>query len=363
MRARRYINSVYGSHAQRQCLCVVIVCVINLFPAGYCPGYAAAFGEWGRDARSVIVAAAGEPVLSTPRGDVGATRDSAGNETEAIGERPELDTASDVFLRDQEVLLRGGELSIDVGVFYSKFEDQELSVLVQDQGQASLVLGTIEDEIFEVRLRARYGVSAGLQLFGGLPYTQRESTLRLQSSDQSTVSNENIVHRDEWGDISLGMRWTVTDTRRNSSDVILSLEGRIPVDSDAGSNGLGAGVAMIKNMDPAILFANLNYLRVFSRDFEDVTRLQPEHTLSSTLGYAVALNDMLSINQSLTAIFTRRSEFDNAILPSRERFSVQFGLTTLLSKRLYMEPAVAFDISGTGSNFEVGVNFPYSLGP
>jgi len=65
-----------------------------------------------------------------------------------------------------------------------------------------------------------------------------------------------------------------------------------------------------------------------------VTRLEPEDRIDVTLGYALALNDTLTISTAVSGVFTGASEFDNAKLRQRETFSLQFGLTSYLAKGL-----------------------------
>ena len=57
------------------------------------------------------------------------------------------------------------------------------------------------------------------------------------------------------------------------------------------------------------------------------------------------------------------SDFDNARLRQRERFSLQFGLTSFLAEGLYIEPTVSFGLNGPGNSFAFGVSLPYTFGP
>ena len=138
------------------------------------------------------------------------------------------------------------------------------------------------------------------------------------------------------------------------------MEGRLP--TAKSSYGVGGGIALVKTFDPMVLFGNFNYLRTFSREFADVTRLQPKDTFSTSLGYALALNDTLSLSTSVSGIFTSETTFTNAILQARKRFSLQLGLTALLKEGLSIEPTVSFDLNGPGDNVTIGVSLPYTFG-
>lgn len=53
----------------------------------------------------------------------------------------------------------------------------------------------------------------------------------------------------------------------------------------------------------------------------------------------------------------------DARLRNRELFSLQFGLTSLLTEGLYVEPTVSFGLNGTDNDVVLGVSLPYSFTP
>jgi excisionase family DNA binding protein len=71
----------------------------------------------------------------------GAPAGGTEGQEEPIGEAPEERTAEDVFLRGQKVLLAPGEVTIDIGQFYSKSDNQQLAVVSGEIG-----LATVEQE-------------------------------------------------------------------------------------------------------------------------------------------------------------------------------------------------------------------------
>ncbi len=66
---------------------------------------------------------------------------------------------------------------------------------------------------------------------------------------------------------------------------------------------------------------------------------------------------------SVSGLFLLKTEFDNATLRQQELFSLQFGLTSLLTKTLYIEPTVSFNLNGPGNSFVLGVSLPYTFMP
>ena len=275
------------------------------------------------------------------------TAPAAGEEVEPIGEEPELATAEEMFLREQTILLEPGELTLELGLFYSRLDDQEL-----ESGAGTLT--TIEDETFTSLYTARYGLIEDTQVFASIPF-RYERAGTVVSGVKSTDT------RVETGDFNPGVRHTILRERKGLPEVILTVEGRIP--TVESSYAIGGGVALVKSVDPAALFVNGNYLRTFSRDFGDVTRLQPKDTFDVTLGYVLALNDSLTISTALSGVFVSETTFDAATIRQQELFSLQFGLTSFITEGLFIEPVVSFGLNGTGNTFVLGVSVPYTFRP
>ncbi len=264
------------------------------------------------------------------------------------GEAPEERTAEDVFLRGQRVLLAPGEVALDVGLFYSETDNQQLALVNGGVG-----LATVETETLTGFLLGRYGLFDETELFASTTYREQDSDVFV-GGQRVTGSS-----RSEFGDVRVGLRRTVLREGVGRPDVILTLEGRIPTDDDDSSYGVGGGVALVKSVDPVVLFANTHYLHTFSQDFDDVTLLEAEDQVSATMGYAYALNDTITLSTSLSGLFLSETDFDNATLRQQELFSLQFGLTSWLG--LYIEPTVSYGLNGPGDSFAIGVTVPYTF--
>ncbi len=274
---------------------------------------------------------------------------TAGAPEEPIGEAPEERTADEIFLRGQRVLLAPGEVTLDLALFYSESDDS-LLVLV---GGVCCLLGTVEQETFTTALIGRYGLFEETELFASTSYRNQDTGFFLGNTKVSDVS------LNEFGDVRLGVRRTVLHERVGLPDVIVTVDGRIPTGDT--SYAVGGGLALIKSIDPAVLFASANYRHSFSRDFADVTRLEAEDRIDATVGYALALNDTLTISTAVSGLFTSATDFDNARLRQRETFSLQFGLTSYLAEGLYIEPTVSFGLNDPGNSFAIGVSLPYTF--
>jgi hypothetical protein len=268
---------------------------------------------------------------------------------EPIGAAPTQKSASEVFLRDQLILLSPRAFTLDVGGFYARNDD-----LVLTGAGAAAALATVESDAFGALAVARYSLARDLELFATATYRDQEVSIFQGGQRLSKAS------RSDFGDIGLGLRRTLQHEGPGRPDLILTLEGAIPTGSS--SYALGGGLTFVKSFDPAILYGSVDYRHAFSRDFADVTRLQPKDRFDATVGYALALNDTLTLNTSLTGTFAGRNSFDAAVLRQTETFNLVFGLTTRVSRALYLQPSVGVRLNGPGNGVVFGLNIPYAFG-
>jgi hypothetical protein len=298
--------------------------------------------------------------------------DNSGPET--VGEKPQLESAQEVSLRSQRVLLKGRQLTTELGVFYAKSERQDLRLLVSPDPMSSAVLPLLadleQDSLVSV-YTLRVGLLNDLQLFANAPLIHQTNTVTLGGT-AGIGGLKNRRTRTRWGDATVGLRYALIKEGPGYPEIIPSLLGQI--DTGDGASGVGGGLAFIKSLDPAVLFVNFNYRHLF-RDspFVNLARRLPEaeDTFDASVGYAFALNDSLTLNAAVLGTFTRRAQFQTALaptgrritllLPSRERLSLQIGLTSLITKKFYIEPNVNFSLTGTGSDTSVGLNLPYTF--
>lgn len=266
-----------------------------------------------------------------------------------IGTAPKGRTASEVFLRDQRVLLAPNELTVDVGLFYTRNDD-----LILGSTGSVPTLGLVETDSIGGVLVGRYSVGRDTELFASTSYQNRRVAISANGQPFSSASRGDI------GDIGLGIRRTIIHEGPSRPDVIVTLEGSIP--TGASSHSLGGGLALVKSFDPAVLFGSLNYRHTFSRDFVDLTRLQPRDRIEAEIGYAFALNDTLILNSALSGVFNLKTSFSDALIRQTETFNLRMGLTARISRRLFVQPSVSYRLNGPGSGLVLGLNFPYTFG-
>ena len=278
----------------------------------------------------------------------------AAPEERPIGEAPKYETAEQVFLRDQRLLLGPGQVVLEPAVFLSRTDDRDQIGIDGVPGFGSLLFPglVVEQDTLTTALIGRYGLLEETELFAG-------ALFQLQKSHIEIFGQEAFDDSNSLSGFSLGARRTLVRERRGIPDVILSIDGFLPTHN--GSYKAGAGLSLVKSFDPLVMFGGLEYRHTFSRDFSDVTLLEPKDQLGLTLGYAFAVNDELTLSTAVSGLFERREEFSARTLDGTEEFSLRFGLTRMMARGRYIEPSVTFGLNGAGSSFTLGLSMPYLI--
>lgn len=267
-----------------------------------------------------------------------------------IGEAPTERTAEEIFLRSEKILLAPGEVTAEAGLFYAESDNQQLAI-----ANGGIGLATVEQQTFTTLLQARVGVYDETEVFANTTFFDQDTDVFLGGSKIAESDRTKL------GRVGLGARHTLLSEGAGYPGVIATVNGLIPTGDS--SYAVGGGLAVVKSVDPVVLFANANYRHTFSRDFADVSLLEPKNRVDATVGYALALNDTLTLSTSVSGVFTRAANFTAASLRRSENYSLQFGLTSWLAKGLYIEPTVAFNLNGPGDSFVFGLTMPYTFSP
>lgn len=265
-----------------------------------------------------------------------------------IGAAPDKRTASEVFLRDQRVLLAPNEFTLDIGLLHTRRD----SVVLTAVGNVA-TLANAESKAFTTQLAARYSLFKDTELSASTSYSAQQASLYAGAARLSQAK------RSEAGDIGVGVRHTLLHEGPGRPDLIWSLDARIPTGET--SRALGTGITLVKSLDPVVVFGTLGYRRTFSRDFADVSRLEPRHRIDLTVGYAFSLNDTLSLNTAISSAFTRGATFTNAELRPSSTSTLQLGMTARVARGLYLQPSLTYRLNGPGSGFTLGLNVPVTF--
>ncbi len=264
-----------------------------------------------------------------------------------IGERPTAPTAEEIALRDQRELLKRGALTVDLGVSYSTSEQTFFPFIRQERRTAG------------VNAAIRYGLRNELQATLRLPaLSSRSKTFALSTSggttSQSVASDETI------GDASVSLRGVALREAVGRPNIIWNVDAVLP--SGPGDRGVGGGLVLSKSYDPAVIFAGFSVLRGLALDGSDARRSLPRHTFGLSMGYTYAVNDALALSSVFAGNYRNTpSPVDGSLGQPRERYQLQFGLTWLLARGLFMEPAVAMRLGGESPDLTLSLNVAYTF--
>ena len=278
---------------------------------------------------------------------------------EVIGEKPDLKTADQVFLRDQAVLLKKHQLTLELGLNYSRDENQEILVTSLLDLEMPLVTQVLpaesKSDLYGSIFSIRYGLMDDLQAFASIPLIHRSQSLNIGAQK---ISDDNETR---WGSVTAGLRYAALTEGLGYPSVIIALDGTFPTHDEVF--GIGGSIALTKSIDPAVLFLNVGY-RHFFNDKEELNtaRLNADDTFNISGGVAYALNDTLTLSTSLSASFQSYTRFnENVQLTSHEQFRLRFALTSFLIEGLYIEPFVDFGLNKSSSDVSLGLNIPFTF--
>lgn len=262
-----------------------------------------------------------------------------------VGERPSAQTAADVALRDQRVLLPRGSASLDLGMSYARSEQTLYPVVRVEQStagaNATLRYGVVDDRQVALRLPA---VWRGTKTF---------ADASLVPASVVTRTNDRFA-----GDPSISLIGVGVRENTGRPNLLWSVDAVLP--GGSRDRGIGGGLVLSKSYDPAVIFAGINYLRGLSVDAADPRRSLARNNAGFSLGYTYALNDTLALSTLLTGAWRdARSPDGVAIPPARERYQLQFGMTWQLAPGLFMEPSAAVRVGGDRPDMTLSLNVPY----
>jgi len=263
-----------------------------------------------------------------------------------VGEKPAAKTAEEIALRDQGTLLKKGATTLELGLAYARSERQNFPAL------------RTEETAYAASFTARRGIGDNLQLTARLPGVYRRNTLQI-ATGPSIVQEDKIT--DQYvGDLSASLLGVGMREGVGRPTIVWSLDSVLP--TGPGDKGLGAGVILAKSYDPLVLFAGLSYMHGFAIEPSDTRRQLASQSVRMSLGYTYALNDSIALN----SLFVGEHRSDEAprggaLRPARERYLLQLGMTWMLGRGLFVEPAVAIGVGGAAPDVIFSLNFPYTF--
>ena len=294
----------------------------------------AALLAWLEGGQPGVVPVAPPPQGAAARPEPAAPEKAAGPPP-TVGERRATPTAEEIALRDQRVLLKRGAATIDFGMAYAHSETVLLTVTRSLGATATLRYGLLDDVQFTVRT----------------PRVWRRTT----DSLAGTVTHESFN-----ADAAVSLLGVVLHEAAGRPNVILSLDYVAP--TGQGDRGVGGGLVLSKSYDPAVIFAGLSYLYGLDVDPTDPQRLLAKRNLAVNMGYTYALNDSLALSTLFFGTYRDAlPQNPNSFPPPRERYQLQLGMTWMIARGFFAEPAVAMRLGGPSSDLTLSLNLAYSF--
>ena len=251
-------------------------------------------------------------------------------------------------LRDQGVLLKAGQVTLEAGLSYSR------------QTRETFPVARIETDTSTASFTGRYGIRNDLQISGTIPGIYRHRADFVAGSDPGTGVSQS--DSDSYaGDLSLSLQGVALRERVGRPNVVWSLDAVLP--TGPGDMGLGGGLVLSKSYDPVVIYGGVRYLYGSDVDRSDPRRVLAKNNWSFNLGYAYAVNDSVALSGALAGFYRTPAQTTatDPIPPERESYLLQLGLTWQLGRGLFIEPTVAFGLGGVAPDFTFAVNVPYTF--
>lgn len=307
----------------------------------------------------------------------------------------------------EEHALFGSGWTIETGLTYTHYDRKQL-VLDGFLALDAIFLGNIaiddvESDILTLDIGARYNVNNRWQLAVNTPFVSRYSAFQKSSTvGPATVTTEETVDETlKLGDIELAsyyqlhaetatipdLVWSLKlkaptgrhpygiDQRTSASDAALQFPSELPTGSGLWS--LGTGLSLVKTIDPAILFANIEYTHQFANGFDDINGnpgiVEPGdvrlgNSFQYGLGMAFALNDRMSLSFSYSQRIQQKAEtrlagsgWSDVVGSDANAATFNTGVTYSLSDRLSMSTNLSIGLTPDAPDFSIGLKLPYSL--
>ncbi|BCL76475.1 hypothetical protein JHS3_22110 [Jeongeupia sp. HS-3] len=298
--------------------------------------------------------------------------------------------------------------SLEAGLTYSHYDTRELKLsgfLALD----SIFLGNInldrtKQDTLTLDLTARYSPSPRWQFDISTPFVYRNAQYFSGGAGgaATSVSEAEVTRSPQLGDVNVGIAYKLIQETIDWPDTTASLSLRAPTGKEPygiklaevpGSNGnlmvpselptgsgmwgLTGGLAVVKTVDPAVIFANVGYSYYFKRSFDDISanvettqagEVQQGSSLQFGAGTAFALNEKLSLGLSYSQQLVRKSRiraegttWSDVIGSDANVATFNVGMTYAVSKDMSVIPNLAIGLTPEAANYTVSIKMPYNF--
>jgi hypothetical protein len=296
-----------------------------------------------------------------PEQEVGGSKEKETEEDREM-EAEEAQRLTELFLRNQSVFIRRGELMVELNTFYYRNSRQEFLTI---PGGGALTTNTTTKFIDNTMI-ARYGLlTDGLELDLIVPFWIHGEVKTDFGIAQSDTTKEGF------GDLAAALRYEVWYEQGNRPSLILDISGK----SRTGGTGLtgtgtwnmGGGITLLKTIDPVVFFGRIGYVNNFASETRNLGNI-----FEYRLGMGFSLNDKVSFNMQLTGSQIQPSTVmgvdatgvNGPVSPTilsvkrLELMNLLFTTTVIITRRFSIEPVVGVPLTNQSFSF-VGIRIPY----
>lgn len=304
----------------------------------------------------------------------------------------------------QEGVLFTNKFTFELGLTYARFDRRQLTLsgfLALD----AIFLGTIsvdqvKSDIFTIDSTARWGITDRLQVDVNLPAVFRSSNfISAGAGGSSTAPSEARSKASDIGDASVGVYYQLSPETTTSPDLVVNFRLKAPTGVEpygikvfqpdpANSNlqiprslptgsGLWAfsfGASVLRTLDPAITFANLQYTHNRAGSFDDISTVegtvQPgEVDLGNSIqwgfGIAFALNEISSLSFSFSDLIVQAArtraagaEWTKIVGSDANAATFNIGFTRSFNPVSSMIASLGIGLTPDAPDFSFSLRFP-----
>lgn len=265
----------------------------------------------------------------------------------SLGEKPSEKNSADVIYENATQFFGSSSFTFEPSISYSHFDSNQL-VLNGFLALDSIFLGEINidkirSDLVTLNLAGRYA-SGDWQFDLNLPYLYRKTNYQTGGAGGASTAlvDADVSEAFRLGDVSAGVSYRISQGDKDWPDLVASFRVKAPTGRNPygikteeiiGSSGnlnvpqklptgngvwsSSLGLSMATSVDPAVLYAGINYTFNFTRHFDDISnnpdqllpaRVALGNTLDFYLGTAFAINNKMSFGVGFSSLFSQRSQ-------------------------------------------------------
>ncbi len=316
----------------------------------------------------------GTPATSSAPASADAARDALAKK-EGEGDQSALLKQTLTAVDKQYSLIRRNQLSVTYDLSYAYVGEERIVTDLANGGTTLFNIENTSSHTVTNTFSADYGLLDNLTGNVTLPLISRYSDNNLSNGLSNSL-----------GDLSLGARWQPFEARRDTPNVTVTTNARLPTgrspfkiiagSGEATGSGVGAfsaGLNVNKIVDPVALFGSLNFTASLpAKNLWQVngsrilTRVQPGSAVGFGMGFAYALSYGISTTISFQEAISAGSKLrfaDGLEAKTHMQTSsiLNMGLGYRVSPKTTVNVSVGIGLTPDSPQFTLGVNLPLNF--